>query len=113
MSVEGSPADPGAARTRSTRSDAFTIARSSAPLIVSKVVSVGFLGIVAILAARGLGPGARGRLALYAAIGTWLPLLGTLGVGTVAQIRLVATPQPGVRTLKLGEFTGAALVLTI
>jgi O-antigen/teichoic acid export membrane protein len=95
------------------RTTVSTVARKSAPLVASKALSVGLLGVAAILAARGLGPADRGILALYVAIGTWLPLFGTLGVGTVAQIRLVATPDETTRALTLGEFTGAVSVLVI
>ena len=95
------------------RTTVSTVARTSAPLVAGKALSVGFLGVAAVLAAHGLGPADRGILALYVAIGTWMPLFGTLGIGTIAQIRLVATPDETTRTLTLGEFTGAVSVLVI
>lgn len=88
-------------------------ARASLPLVVANALSLALLGTGAILAARALGPSHRGQLALYVAIGTWLPLLGTLGIGTAARIQLVSEPVEGSQRLTLEQFTGATLVLVI
>src|SRR5262249_54263702 len=97
--------------TTSSKNKPYVTAPSGLPLLVAKGSSAAALSVGAVLTARGLVPSERGILALYLTVGTLSSLIGTLGIGTAARIRLVSRQDDGTPRLSLSEFTGASLVL--
>lgn len=74
----------------------------------NNLLSYGFLGAIALVSSRFLGPSGRGAVVLFTTTASFTLLISCLGTNVAARVRLVSSSDP----LSIGDYLGLTLILT-